>query len=176
MGKFDKFKVDLRGMKAAEASYQMDIDNEYFAHIDGPEVQKGRAQVTVTVKKKQDSFDIFFDINGTVIVICDHCLDEMEQPIATTGTLSVKLGDDYGEQGDTVIVPEREGFINLAWYIYEFVALAIPMKHVHAPGKCNRDMQEKLRKHSVDEIDGSSEGESEETDPRWDALKEILDN
>ena len=179
MGKFDKFKVELRGMTAPTATLEMDIDNTFFANIDGPEVQKGKAKVVTTVTKKQDAFDIYFDIEGTVIVLCDRCLDEMEQPIATTGLLSVKLGDDFGEEGDTVVVPERDGFINVAWYIYEFVALAIPMKHVHAPGKCNRSMQDELRKHIVDEGDEDmpeGKADSGETDPRWDALKEIMDN
>lgn len=179
MGKFDKYKIDLRGMKATVATLEMDIDNTFFANIDGPEVQKGKAQVKATVTKKQDTFDIHFDIDGSVIVLCDRCLDEMDQPISTTGSLSVKLGADFGEEGDTVIVPERDGFINVAWYIYEFVALAIPMKHVHAPGKCNRDMQEQLRKHEVGENeDDMPEGSlgSNLIDGPWDALKEIMDN
>lgn len=33
-----------------------------------------------------------------------------------------------------VIVPEEDGYINVAWFMYEFIALSIPMKHVHAPG------------------------------------------
>ena len=178
MGKFDKFKVDLRGMKAAMATFEMDIDNDYFAHIDGPEVQKGKANVTTTVVKNHEVFDINFDIKGTVIVPCDRCLDEMELPIETTGSISVKLGDGFGEQGDTVIVPEKDGYINVAWYIYEFVALAIPIRHVHAPGKCNRDMNSRLEGMSVEENeegDGFA-SDNEATDPRWDALKEIMDN
>lgn len=179
MGKFDKFKIDLRGMKAATATYEMDIDNTYFANIDGPEVQKGKATVLTTVVKKGDSFEISFDIKGSVVVSCDRCLDEMDQPIETTGALSVKLGNDYGEQGDTIIVPEREGFINVAWYIYEYVALAIPIKHVHAPGKCNKGMANVLSQHSVGDEEAQAGDDSSydgETDPRWDALKEILDN
>lgn len=178
MGKFDKFKVDLRGMTASTATYEMDIDNTYFANIDGPEVQKGKASVLTTVVRKGDKFEISFDIKGSVVVTCDRCLDEMDQPIETTGTLSVMLGKDYGEQGDTVIVPEREGFINVAWYIYEYVALAIPIKHVHAPGKCNKGMSNVLSKHSVEEEDGMMIDDSDDgtTDPRWDALKEIMDN
>jgi len=177
MGKLDKFKVDLRGMTASAATLEMDIDNNFFALIDAPEVQKGKATVQVTVTKKTGTFLLDFDIHGHVIVTCDRCLDEMEQPIDTTGTLSVKLGNDFGEEGDTVIVPERDGFINVAWYIYEFVALAIPLKHVHAPGKCNREMMDKLRKHTSKEEGGEAlGGDPTETDPRWDALKEIMDN
>ena len=178
MGKLDKFKVDLRGMTASTAILEIDIDNNFFALIDAPEVQKGKAQVKITVTKKTGTFLLNFDIDGHVIVTCDRCLDEMEQPIVTTGSLSVKLGDDFGEEGDTVIVPERDGYINVAWYIYEFVALAIPLKHVHAPGKCNREMIDKLRKHTAREEGGepSDENGLTETDPRWDALKDIMDN
>ncbi len=51
----------------------------------------------------------------------------------------VKFGHEYAEEGDNLIViPEEEGEINVAWFMYEFVALSIPMKHVHAPGKCNK--------------------------------------
>ena len=167
----------MRGMTVPTATLEMDIDNEFFALIDAPEVQKGKARVTVTVTKKTGLFALNFNIDGYVIVTCDRCLDEMEQPIQTTGTLSVKLGDDFGEEGDTVIVPERDGFINVAWYIYEFVALAIPIKRVHAPGKCNREMMDKLRKHTPRE-DGEETGDADgaaETDPRWDALKGILE-
>ena len=182
MGKFDRFKIDLRGMKAAMATFSMDIDNEYFAHIDGPEVQKGKAAVTATVTANHGKFGIHFDIQGTIIVICDRCLDEMELPINTKGDITVKLGEAFGEEGDTIIVPEKDGFINVAWYIYEFVALAIPIKHVHAPGKCNRDMTSRLDKYSVQEgedgelIIPSDDNDESTRDPRWDALKEIMDN
>ena len=33
-------------------------------------------------------------------------------------------------------IPEEEGEINIAWFLYEFVVLDIPIKHVHEPGKC----------------------------------------
>ena len=62
----------------------------------------------------------------------------MEQAVKSTDSLVVKFGAEYAEEADNlVIVPEDEGFINVAWFMYEFVALAIPMKHVHAPGECN---------------------------------------
>ena len=60
----------------------------------------------------------------------------------------VKFGHEYAEEGDNLIViPEEEGEINVAWFMYEFIALSVPMKHVHAPGKCNKAMTGKLNKH-----------------------------
>ncbi len=60
------------------------------------------------------------------------------------------------------------------------------MKHVHAPGKCNKDMVSKLSKHlrvrgnDEDDMDDVEEDptsdEPQAIDPRWNELKKILDN
>jgi len=91
----------------------------------------------------------------------------------------VKLGAEFTEMDDIVIVPEEEGYINVAWFIYEFVALSIPMKHSHAPGECDKEMEGKLNKHlrtMADDEDFEEENETCEIDPRWNELKKILDN
>ena len=166
------------------AEYQYQLDSQFFAEVDAPEVQKGRVDVTLKVRKTSGIYQLDFHTEGHVIVICDRCLDEMEQPIETTDRLKVKLGAEYSEEDDMVIVPEEEGYINVAWFIYEFIALSIPMKHVHAPGKCNIDMVNKLSKHlrvsadEEDDFDGidNTNDEPQEIDPRWNELKKILDN
>ena len=167
------------------AEYQYRLDDAFFLDLDAPEVQKGQVNVTLKVRKTSGVYQLDFHTEGEVVVICDRCLDEMEQPIETTDRLKVKLGAEYSEEDDMVIVPEEEGYINVAWFIYEFIALSIPMKHVHAPGKCNKDMVSKLSKHlrvSGDEEDDDdfleedSSNEPQTIDPRWNELKKILDN
>ena len=103
----------------------------------------------------------------------------------------VKFGKEYSEESDEIVViPEEEGAINIAWFLYEFIALDVPMKHVHEPGKCNKTMTAKLRKHTArsyddetddgasdDEVSDSSDFSSEpSTDPRWDALRDFEEN
>ena len=167
------------------AEYQYQLDNDFFLDLDAPEVQKGQVNVTLKVRKTSGIYQLDFHAEGKVIVICDRCLDEMEQPIETEDRLKVKLGSEYSEVDDMVVVPEEEGYINVAWFIYEFIALSIPMKHVHAPGKCNKDMVSKLSKHlrvsgdDEDDDDFLKEDSSDEPqtiDPRWNELKKILDN
>ena len=167
------------------AEYQYQLDNEFFLDLDAPEVQKGQVNVTLKVRKTSGVYQLDFQTEGKVIVICDRCLDEMEQPIETEDRLKVKLGSEYSEVDDMVIVPEEEGYINVAWFIYEFIALSIPMKHVHAPGKCNKDMVSKLSMHlrvsgddedDDDFLEEDSSNEPQTIDPRWNELKKILDN
>ena len=167
------------------AEYQYQLDNLFFAELDAPEVQKGKVDVTLKVRKTSGVYQLDLHTEGHVVVICDRCLDEMEQPIETDDRLRVKLGAEYSEDDDMVVVPEEDGYINVAWFIYEFIALSIPMKHVHAPGKCNKDMVNKLSKHlrtvkdeEDDDFEDMEETEEEprEIDPRWNELMKILDN
>ena len=191
MGKFDKYKVDLKAMQADSCSFEFVLNNVFFANIDGPEVQKGKVNVTLVVKRTVGTFELVFQTEGVVIVPCDRCVDDMEVPVTSTDKLFVKFGSDYAEENNNVvIIPEDEGYINVAWFMYEFIALGIPMKHVHAPGKCNKGMVSKLNKHlrttpddeeGIDEIDSSVAEEIEDVeedsiDPRWNELKKILDN
>ena len=70
MGKFDKYKIDLKGMQTDSAKYEFVLDNLYFAHIDGPEVQKGKVNVTLTVKRTSRAFELSFQTDGMVWVPC----------------------------------------------------------------------------------------------------------
>ena len=192
MGKFDKYKIDLKGMQADLVTYEFVLDNLYFSHIDAPEIQKGKVNVALTVKRTARAFELNFQTDGVVWVPCDRCLDEMELSVSSTDKLMVKFGQAYAEEGDNlIIIPEEEGEINVAWFIYEFVVLTIPMKHVHAPGKCNKAMTSKLNKHlrtNSNDEDGEEstyepeadvvveEDTEEQIDPRWNELKKILDN
>ena len=171
MGRFDKYNVDLKGLKVASLNLEFDLDNTFFGDIDGEEFQKGSVKAVVTVKKNRDLFDFSFALNGTVIVPCDRCLDDLEVDVDTENTLRVKLGEEYADDGDIVIVPEQDGDLNIAWYLYEFIVLALPMKRVHAPGKCNNEMTGKLKKHSADNEDADNEEQG--IDPRWESLKNI---
>ena len=152
------------------AEYQYQLDNLFFAELDAPEVQKGKVDVTLKVRKTSGVYQLDFHTEGHVVVICDRCLDEMVQPIETDDRLRVKLGAEYSEDDDMVVVPEEDGYINVAWFIYEFIALSIPMKHVHAPGKCNKEMVDKLSKHlrtvNDEEDDDFEDMEEAEDEPR----------
>lgn len=186
MGKFDAYKIDLKGMKNDTYSCEYVLDNHFFESIDSPEVQKGKVHVALTVKKTAGLYELSFKTEGVVQVTCDRCLDDMDQPVTSTDKIKVKLGEDFSESGDIVIIPEETGEINVAWFMYEFIALSIPMKHVHAPGKCNKAMMGTLNKYlrvSADENAEEMEVEEETADdkeqvidPRWNELKKIIDN
>jgi uncharacterized metal-binding protein YceD (DUF177 family) len=194
VGKFDLYNIQLKSMEIGRREITYHLDNEFFKNIDGEEFQKGDINVTVTVDKSPLQSELTFALEGHIIVLCDRCLDEMELPIKTQGHLIVKLGKEFMDDGDeVVIIPEEQGIINVSWFMYEFVSLAIPMKHVHPYGLCNKEMSRKLRSHiatTADEADMLDDAEltnfdepigedpeddadNNSVDPRWAALKNL---
>jgi uncharacterized metal-binding protein YceD (DUF177 family) len=186
LGKFDKYKIDLKAMTEDVIKRDFHLDNAFFADVDSPEIQKGRVDVALTVRRTAAAFELSFETNGVVVVTCDRCLDEMDQPVESSDKIMVKFGTEYSDEGDNlVVIPEEEGEINVAWFMFEFIALAIPMKHVHPAGKCNKEMTSRLSHLMRTEAGDDEEfgGEADEADdaerpvdPRWNELKKILDN
>lgn len=188
VAKFSKYNIRLLGLAQGEYSFEYNLDNKFFQDIDDEEVGKGDVKVLLKLVVTPSAFDFSFDLKGIIQIPCNRCLDEMSQQIETQNRLVVKLGDEYSEESDEVIIiPRDEGEINIAWFLYEFVVLNIPIKHFHEPGKCNRFMNAKFRKHKAvdrndiddDTIDEDSSGYSEDDgdtsdniiDPRWESLK-----
>jgi len=184
MGKFTAYNIVLKDLSSSASVIEYKLDNNFFEKIDDPDIRRGKVNAIVNIKKTGSAFELDFELEGNVQIACNRCLDDMEQAVWHKSKLTVKFGKGFSEEkNNVVIVPEAEGEINIAWFLFEFIALSIPIKHVHAPGKCNKTMMSKLSKHSVKNEENESEYEAEEnnsdenTDPRWDALRDIkIDN
>jgi len=174
------YQIDLKNLShSAACKFEYLLDNDFFESVDGPEVRKGKVDVSLSVKRVLSDFEMDFQINGVVVVACDRCLDDLEIPITTANRLKVTFGEMYTETSDErIIVSEEEGFINIAWYMYEFIALAIPMKHIHEEGDCNEVMNAKLRLLCVDSKEDNDgeilENDRQTVDPRWDSLRKLV--
>lgn len=159
MGKLDGYKVDLKGMATDTVSYRWQADNDFFSAVQGSEIKQGLLDVALRVKRTSGAYELEFQLQGEVEVTCDRCLESMNQPIDAFCTLRVVMGEDFVDDGDVVVIPEREGVINVAWNIYEFAALQIPLRHVHP---------------NCEALSESSE--EERVDPRWAELKKLINS
>ena len=185
MAKFSLYNIPLKSLAAGKHQFKYDLDDSFFKLIEDEavDIKRGQVAVIVDIKAGVTAFDFTFDIKGTVHVPCDRCLDEIAMEVETHNKLVVKFGKEYSEESDEIVViPEDDGEINIAWFLYEFIALCLPMKKVHASGLCNKAMSSKLNKHKVsssgddnsdnDDDDMDSDDDSS-TDSRWDSLKDL---
>ena len=185
----DTYKIDLLSSGLGGKTFEYEIGDDFFAHIDGL-IQRGIIHTTVVCLSAGSINKFQIHSVGTVIVPCDRCLSDLELRIETTDELDVKLGDEYVDDGECVIVPETEGYLDLAQFIYEFIVLSMPLTCSHEPGKCDETMMHELSRHQAtrsgeedaeqedstnSEADDAPMGEDsdEPVDSRWAALKQF---
>lgn len=148
-----QYQIDLRKLSPS-TTYKFDylLDNDFFERVEGPEVRKGKVQVALNVVRVLSTFEMDFQLKGVITVACDRCLEDLDIAVETTNRLFVTFGEMYIETSDDhIIIAKEEGYINIAWYLYEFIALTIPIKHIHEQGDCNEIMISKLREICVED-------------------------
>ena len=83
MCSLEQFKIDLKRLTDEVTTLEFDLDNHFFAALDGSELRQGALHVSVSIRKATGFFELLFHTEGTVTVTCDRCLDDMDQPIST---------------------------------------------------------------------------------------------
>ncbi len=186
MGKFSAYKLPLKTLGPGRHEFDYKLDKQFFADMENNDVRNADLNVHLTVELVHDVYDLHFTISGEITLLCDRCLDDLIVPIETGYHIMVKYGDDYNDDSDELLViPMGDNYLNVSYMIYDTVVLAIPIKHVHPLGKCNRQMSALLKKHRahgsgedaelqeelLDSIDEIADSEPSATDPRWNALR-----
>lgn len=185
MSKFGQYNIILKEIAESVRVFEFELNDAYFAKIDSPEVTKGNVKAKVSVQKKIATYELTFKLEGIIKIPCNRCLDDMEQFVKHEEKIEVKFGNNFAEENEIVVVPENEGSINVAWFLYEFIVLNIPIKHNHLPGECNKSMVDKLKRHITRQKDDTEDNtlfegdddnamvEDTQADPRWESLQNI---
>lgn len=172
MCSLEQLRLDLRELSEGTTTLSLSLGNDFFEALEDAEIKRGSVAVDVSVRRSSAFFDVRMHMTGSVLVPCDVCLEDMEQPIEAEGQVLASLGEAGGGSDEVVVVGEDEGILDLSWPVYESIALAVPTKHVHEPGQCNPDMERLLQQHSASAQ--SHEGAEESTiDPRWSELEKL---
>jgi uncharacterized protein len=178
------FNIDIFKLGIGKHEYQFHVDDAFFAQFEYSLINKGDLSIEAVLDKSETFFHINFDIHGTIELICDRSLEEFDYPVSLHERIIFKYGETEQEiSDDIVMIPYGIQQLNVAQYIYELIMTAIPMKKLH-PKFAEEEAEDEnefevLVYSDVDEETSEQEQESEEEeniDPRWNALKNLLNN
>jgi len=174
MKNFDEFEIQFVALDQGTHHFEYEIDNSFFELFDYQEFNDAKVHVELELEKKESVLELQFDIDGTVNVNCDVSNEPYDQPIEGVLKLVVKFGEEYDDEDEEILIlPYSETRLQVQQFIYEAIILAVPYKKVHPgvrDGSLKSDVLDKLRELSPDH----SDEEKQETDPRWDKLKDLL--
>ena len=150
MGKFTAYKLPLKSLAKGSHEFDYTLGKQFFVDMESADVRDADVKVKLTVTYNGDVYDLNFVFTGEVTVLCDRCLDDLHLPIETAYHILVKYGDTYNDDSDDLLeIPESDNYLNVAYMIYDTAVLAIPPRHVHPLGKCNRAMSALNKKYLV---------------------------
>lgn len=169
--------VQFSGLKSGKYAYEYVLDGSFFQEFENEELKDGNVTFEVNLEKKDRLLMVNFTFKGVIKSTCDRCLGELEIPVEGEQTLCVKFSDtETSDNEDVLYLPEDAYQIDLAQWLYEYVAVCMPMQKYHAEGECDPEMLKYISEEYEPEDDTEvREMEDGETDPRWDALKQLID-
>ena len=173
----NEYLIPFIGLKIGKHQFEYTIDKKFFDEFSFDEFESCEIKAAVVLEKKATMLEIMFKHNGTVNVPCDLTGELFDLPIKGKLKLIVQFGDVFNNDNDELLIlPHGEHQIDLSQYIYEMIALSIPLKRIH-PGVKDGTLQsealDKLKDLQVNEIKEKDKKE-DDIDPRWDELKKLL--
>ncbi|MBT4825229.1 MAG: DUF177 domain-containing protein [Flavobacteriaceae bacterium] len=174
MEQYSQFLIPFIGLKDGIHRFDFKIDNKFFEGFDFLDFQNAQIQVDLVFEKKSILLELNFTAKGQVKVPCDITTELFKLPIDTAFRLVVKFGPVENDDDDEILIlPHGSHEIHTAQYIYEMIVLSVPQKKVHpgiAEGTLKSEILEKLK-----DLQPQEKPPSDETDPRWDKLKDLLE-
>ena len=166
------YVIEFGSLPLGQHEFEFEVGDSFFQQFENSIVQHGEVDILVVLEKKSNMLVMDFTLQGSVIVTCDRCLDDLELPLEGFTELIVKLGDHSEEESeDVIMIPSTEHQIDLSQLIYEYISVLVPMRNIHPDdenGKsmCNPEILREIEKHQSNE-------KADESDPRWEMLKNI---
>ena len=167
------YSINIVGLSSKEHHFQYEFGSEFFRKYGTDIVSEGKFVVDLRLSKHETFIETEFKISGAAHLTCDRSLEPFDFPIESKNKIVFKYGDEYQEITDEIIIiPRDTATLELGQYIYEFIALGIPLKKLHPK------FQDETEDDSEGKIVYTSEAteekkDEEDTDPRWNILKKL---
>lgn len=180
MRKLAAFTIPFVGLKQGKHTFDYQINNEFFEHFGFDEFNSANVKVDVVLEKKPTLMELIFTASGDVNVYCDLTNEPFDQEIEGELILVVKFGDEFNDDNEELLIlPHGEYQLDVAQYIYELVVVSVPLKRIHPgvlDGSLKSEVLEKLEELRLKEADLNEIEEKEDIDPRWNKLKNLLND
>lgn len=176
-----QYDIDIYGLKEKQYAYDFESRSEFFEELEQELIENGNFKTHLTLDKSATMLILNFHIVGNVELVCDRSLEIFEEPLDIQERLILKYGDHNEQLSDEIeLIRQDTVRINVASHIFEYIALALPMKKLHPRFRTDEEEME-----DEEEIEGilvyqtpedETPEEPEEEDPRWAALKKLKGN
>jgi uncharacterized metal-binding protein YceD (DUF177 family) len=173
------FDIAFVGLKPGIHEFEYDIDDKFFVDYQEQDFKNCKAQVKLTLDKKNGFMLLRFEVGGKLELGCDRCGNPLPLDLWDEFNIVVKMVEDPGEMNeqeddpDVYYISRGESHINVSDWIYEFINLSIPMQRMCSEEEmggphCNKEVLAMLKK--MEDVNKSQPGNTV-----WKGLEKFKD-
>jgi uncharacterized metal-binding protein YceD (DUF177 family) len=170
-------EIAFVGLKPGLHEFSYEVDDKFFAELEGKEFSGCEATVKLQLDKKSGFMLLKFEVGGKANVSCDRCGNTITKDLWDEFNMVVKLVENPDEMNiqeedpDVHYISRTESHLYLNDWIYEFVLLSIPLQRMCTQEEmggplCNKEVLAKL-KQMEDEVKDSN------SDELWKGLQQF---
>lgn len=167
MSQIDGNIVRFSGLKSGAYTFDTTLDDTVLCGFQNEEIKGGNVHFDIKMERNERMIMFTFAFEGEVKTECDRCLGDMTVKVEGEEHLNVRFSDEETtDEEDTVILPETANEIDLTPWLYEYVAVRVPIQHTHPEGECDPEMVKFI-------VEEEQQRTDDYVDPRWEALKDL---
>ncbi|HEU4495557.1 MAG TPA: DUF177 domain-containing protein [Flavobacterium sp.] len=173
------FLIPFIGLKLGKHQFEYQINKQFFEDYKYDEFESCDINVSLVLEKKSTMLELHFKEKGTIRVPCDLTNEMFDLQIKGKIKVIVQFGEVFNDDNEELLIlPFGEHQVDVKQYIYEMIALSIPLKKIHPgikDGTLKSEALDRLNELKVNAKEKKADlKEEEKTDPRWDQLKKLL--
>jgi uncharacterized protein len=173
----NQYIIPFKGLTDGEHDFKFDLGKTFFDEHELFEAGTGKIEFLVSLTKKPQLLSLNIYMSGSLHIQCDRCLEYLDFPVSYRGKFIVKFSEADEESTDEIwVLHPNDHDIDLKQYFFDCVGLSLPLQKVHPDNPdgsfgCDQEMLKIIKMHSLSETDNV-----EEIDPRWNKLKDLLND
>jgi uncharacterized protein len=172
------YGVNIIGLSNRVHHFEYEIGDEFFRQFGTDLVSEGRFRADVALNKHETFIEADFKIKGNATLMCDRSLEKFDYPVWVNKKILFKYGETNEEISDEIIMISRDtATLEVGQYIYEFIALSIPMKKLHPRFRAEELTEDEKAEgkivYSSEPSKGTDQDDDDNIDPRWNILKKL---
>ena len=92
-----RYTIAYRGLRSGLHDFHFKVDGGLFRAFGSTEIKDGDCDVSVALERGESMLTLDVNVDGSVVVECDRCLEDCNVPIHYEGQLLVKFSDEGHE-------------------------------------------------------------------------------
>ena len=116
------FVVEIRTLRTGNSEFTWKAGRQFFEEFGDSGILDADITVTARVSNHGLTIDVMAEIDGSVTVPCDRCLETLVIPVDTS------FEETYTPESDILDISQE---------VYDYVLTSLPMVRVHPEGECN---------------------------------------